>query len=129
MLLHLPTAPGERLAMFIQRRPRPRDLLAFHFRVASAPAGRYEQPPAEPLARLWSTTAGPIQGAAEPGRGRPAALRGRPRHSCPAAVAMPVRATSSRGDEKPHSLGVCFVGEPLACCLPGHSKGERDLIP
>jgi len=54
---------------------------------------------------------------------------GAPAHSCPAAVAMPVRATSSRGDEKPHSLGVCFVGEPLACCLPGHSKGERDLIP
>lgn len=129
MLLHLPTAPGERLAMFIQRRPRPRDLLAFHFRGASAPAGRYEQPPAEPLARLWSTTAGPIQVRLNRVAAGRQHFAGAPAHSCPAAVAMAVRATSSRGDEKPHSLGVCFVGEPLACCLPGHSKGERDLIP
>jgi len=101
MLLHLPTAPGERLAMFIQRRPRPRDLLAFHFRVASAPAGRYEQPPAEPLARLWSTTAGPIQVRLNRVAAGRQHFAGAPANSCPAAAAMPVRATSSRGDEKP----------------------------
>ena len=26
-------------------------------------------------------------------------------------------------------LGVCFVSEPLSCCLTGHTQGDCDLVP